>query len=111
MIATTVLAVAFGLWLAWAAWFHSDPPIRAELIRFDVTGEHEVRIQIDLALRESGISGVCAVRALAEDHTPVGEHNLTTAELAEAEGTWIPLRTERRASAVEVVRCAEDAAP
>ncbi|MGO4255983.1 DUF4307 domain-containing protein [Marmoricola sp. RAF53] len=105
IVASTLLAVAFLAWLAWAAWFHSSPALDAELTAYDVTGTHEVKVKVVPQVRDDQVRGTCLVRATAADHTIVGELNLTVADLQEQQGHWIPLRTERRATTVELVRC------
>ncbi len=107
IVASSLLAVVFLAWLAWAAWFHSSPPIRAEITAYDVTGTHEVRVKVDARIRDGVDTGGCLLRATAADHTIVGELNLTVDQLHAQDGDWIPVRTERRATTVELVRCSD----
>jgi hypothetical protein len=105
-----VLAVLFvGALTAWAVWagLASRPSIDATLTAYDVVSTHEVRVKITTHFRDDTTQGTCLVRATAEDHTIVGEVNLTAEQLREAQGAWIPVRTERRATTAEVVRCEE----
>ncbi|MFL6024248.1 MAG: DUF4307 domain-containing protein [Marmoricola sp.] len=106
--ATTVLAVVFLAWLAWAAWFGRDDAVNAEVNSFEVVSTHEVRVKLDPDLRDAEVRGTCLVRATARDHTIVGELNVSAARLRASVGQWIPVRTERRATTVEVVRCTAD---
>jgi len=100
-----VVATGFLVWVGWAAWFHSDPAIDASVSSYDVIGTHEARIKVAAQFRDDDVEGSCLVRATAKDHTIVGELNLTVAELREARGRWIPIRTEREATTVTLVRC------
>jgi hypothetical protein len=102
-----VLGAAFLAWVAWAAWFHSDPAVNAAIVSYDVVGAHEMRVKVDAHFRDAEADGTCLVRAIAADHTVVGELNLSAADLREAKGSWIPIRTERRATAAELVRCTD----
>ena len=105
-----VLAVLFvGALTAWAVWagVASRPSIDATLTAYDVVSAHQVRVKITAHFRDDTTQGTCLVRATAEDHTIVGEVNLTAEQLRDAQGTWIPVRTERRATTAEVVRCEE----
>ena len=104
---STLLALAFGTWLAWAAWFHSDQPIRAEVAAYRVVDAHEVQVKLATQVR-TGAQGTCLVRATAADHTIVGELNLRVADLLRSDGDWISLRTEREATTVQLVRCTQD---
>lgn len=97
----TVIAVAFLGWLAWATWDHATPVVESELSGFDVTDDHAATAYVDVALHGDAAGARCLVRAVSADHTPVGELS------------WIPtdgrndvvIRTERRATSVELVGC------
>ena len=105
VIATVVLAVVSGLLVAWAAWTHATPEARSELVGFTVTDEHEVvaDVQVQLSDRASGVQ--CVLRALAEDKSAVGEAVFTPDDSGRLR---VPIRTERRATAVEKVGCTAD---
>ncbi len=104
VVLSAVLAVVFLVWLGWAAWFHSTPAVTAGVAAFDVTGEHEVRLRVEYRADEDAEGG-CLFRATAVDHTVVGERTFTVAEMRAAGSGWLSLRTERRATTVERVRC------
>jgi hypothetical protein len=105
-----VLAVLFvGALTAWAVWatLGSQQAIDATLTSYDVVSSHEVRVKISAHFRDDKTEGTCLVRATAQDHTIVGELNLTADELRAQRGQWISVRTERRATTATVVRCDE----
>ncbi len=106
-VATTVLALVFLGWLGWVVWFHSDPPIEAEVTAFEVVDEHRVQVKLASRFRDGAVDGSCLIRASARDHTIVGERNVTVAELRTAAGDWISITTLNRADSVEKVRCTE----
>ena len=108
VVATTVLAMVFLTWLAWVAIFHADPALDAEVTSFDPVDAHQVKVRLDTRFRDDDVRGSCLVRATARDHTIVGEANLSAADLRAAGSGWIPVRTERRATTAEVVRCTVD---
>ena len=91
-------------WAVWAA-VTDRPAIEATLPSYDVVSDHEIRVQVTARFRDAPPRGSCLVRATAEDYTVVGEINLTAAQLRSAGGNWIPVRTERRATTAELVRC------
>lgn len=99
-----LLVLALLVWAVWAG-IGSRPAIDAELTSYDVVSTHEVRVKISAHFRDTDTTGSCLVRASAEDHTVVGELNLTAEELRAATGRWISLRTERRATTATLVRC------
>jgi hypothetical protein len=108
LAATTLLAIVFLTWLGWVAIFHSNPAIDAQVTAYDVVSSHQIKVKLLPQLRDDAVKGSCLIRATARDHTIVGELNISAAELRAADGDWIPIRTERRATTVEKVRCTED---
>jgi len=108
VIGTTLLAIVFLTWLGWVAIFHSNPAIDAQVTAYDVVDSHQIKVKLLPDLRDDEVRGSCLIRATAEDHTIVGELNISAAELRAANGEWIPIRTERRATTVEKVRCTEE---
>ena len=103
-----VLGVLFALLLAgWAVWagMGSRPAIDAQLTAYDVVSTHEVRVKIHATFRDADAQGSCLVRATAQDHTIVGELNVTADQLRSSTGRWISVRTERRATTATLVRC------
>jgi Domain of unknown function (DUF4307) len=106
----TAVLVAAGLvgvlalsWLAWTTVFHATPEVRSQIVGWEVVDDHAVTARVDVAIRgdTEGLAATCQVRAIAADHTVVGEASFTpTAGRNEVE-----VRTERRATAVENVGC------
>jgi len=100
----SVLVAALLGWAVWAALgTGSSSGVDADVTSYDVVSAHEVRVKV--AVRSPDTDGTCLLRATAEDHTVVGELNLTADQLRAATGSWIPLRTERRATTAALVRC------
>jgi hypothetical protein len=102
-----VFAVALLTWAVWAAVSQEQKPVDAEVTAYDVVSSHEVRVKVDVHIHDAGTRATCLVRATAEDHTVVGELNLTADQLEDSEGDWIPVRTERRATTAELVHCTD----
>jgi len=98
-----VALVALG-WLAWAALEESNPKVESQLNGYDVVDAHAVRVRIDVQVASGTTGASCTVQALASDHSVVGElHFRPTSGLNE-----VHVRTERRASAVDVPGCIAD---
>ena len=95
-----VVALVFGGWLAWTAWFHGTPEVRSELIGYDVIDEHSALADLDVRV-EQDTEATCTVRATAEDHTIVGERSFSPTDGRNE----VRIRTERRATSVEKVGC------
>ncbi|MGZ4447686.1 DUF4307 domain-containing protein [Oryzihumus sp.] len=107
---STLLAVAFLGWLAWTVWEHTHPPVRSELVSFDVQGEHRVTARIDVQLRDDSVKAQCLARAYAEDHTVVGELSFVPRAGA-PQPLEVAIRTEREATSVQVVGCTAPGEP
>jgi hypothetical protein len=102
-----LLAAALLAWALWAILEQDQAAIEADVSSYRVVGTHEVQVRLRTHFRDAGADGTCLLRATAEDHTIVGELNLTAAELRAAKGSWLPIRTERRATTATVVRCTD----
>jgi len=97
---TAVAASAFVGWVLWAAWAQATPQVTSQLVGFTVSDEHATDATVRVAL-DDGVQARCLLRALAEDHTPVGELSFEPVP-----GTnRVTIRTERRATSVEKVGC------
>lgn len=93
-------AAVFGIWLAWAVWFHSNDPVTAGIESFDVVDEHTATAVVQVRLAEDA-EATCKLRATAEDKTTVGEH---TFEPVDGRNE-VTVRTERLATTVDLVSC------
>jgi Domain of unknown function (DUF4307) len=100
-----LLCAALLAWAVWAGASQGREPLEVDVTSYQVVGIHEVRVKLAPHFREADTDGTCLVRATAEDHTVVGELNITADQLRAARGTWIPIRTERRATTATLVRC------
>jgi hypothetical protein len=104
----TAVVVASGLvgvlalsWLAWTTLFHSTPAVSSRLVGWEVVDDHAVAARIDVVIRGDDIRATCQVRAIADDHTVVGE-----ASFIPTDGrNEVEVRTERRATSVESIGC------
>jgi hypothetical protein len=98
--ATIVLAVIFLVWVAWVAWAHGTPAAESQMVSFEVRSDSSAVARIDVQL-EDDVTASCRVRAVAEDHTTVGEISFTPVQ----GGNDVEIRTERRATSIELIGC------
>jgi hypothetical protein len=98
-----VAAVFLG-WLAWTAVVQSTPEVESELVTFDIVDEHTAIALIAVDRSDDDVEASCLVRAYAEDKSVVGE--LAWTPEGEARGRdEVTIRTERKATSVELVGC------
>lgn len=105
LIATSVVVLlAFGGWLAWATVSNATPDVESQLIGFDTVDEHTSTAVVRVEFGSDDVVATCKLRAYAEDHTVVGELSFTaTPDQGTRYGETV--RTERLATAVELVGC------
>ena len=104
VVACVVVALAFGAWLGWAVLSHSTPDVESELVGFDAVDEHTATAVVHLDFGADDVVATCLLRAYAEDHSVVGELSFT-AEPARGSRYEETVRTERLATAVELMGC------
>jgi hypothetical protein len=101
---SAALALVFLGWLGWVVWEQVTPPVESSIVGFRVVGEHEATARVDVRLSDASVRASCVLRAYAEDHTVVGERSFTPSYGAPQPQT-VAVRTERRATAVELIGC------
>ena len=102
--ASAALAMAFLGWLAWTAYVHSTPAVDSEMVTYSIDGEHQVTARVAVTLKDEGVRASCLLRAFAEDHSVVGELSFTP-EYGARQPVEETVRTERRATSLELVGC------
>jgi hypothetical protein len=108
LVVAGAVAVATGFlgWLAWAAWFHATPAVQSNLVTWQIVDDHEATATVSVTLAD-GEAASCVVRAVAADHTPVGE----VAFEPEPGSNQVSVRTERRATTVTLLGCTAEGQP
>jgi hypothetical protein len=100
------LALAFLGWLTWVMLEHGDPEVTSRLTSFEVVDEHTATATFTVVRRTAEVRASCLVRAQAPDHSVVGELNVAVGPGGEQTQTLTEtVRTEREATAVEMVGC------
>ena len=101
-----VALVASGVsFLAWAVLFQSTPSVTSQLSAWKVEDDHLVVANITVGRDSQFTEASCRLRAIAEDHTVVGEIMLPITDGPEKQSLQVEIRTERRATSVENVGC------
>lgn len=99
-----LVAVAFLGWLAWAAVVHARPAVASELQGFEIGSTHEAVARVQVQRRDGDVRASCRVRAIAADHSIVGEQTFTPEGAADAV-VEVTIRTEREATSVDLLGC------
>jgi Domain of unknown function (DUF4307) len=105
-LVAVVAMVASGVgFVGWSVFFHSTPEVSSRLTAFRIVDEHEVTADIAVARESQFTEAACRLRAIADDHTVVGEVSVPLVDGPEQRTLRVPIRTERRATSVELVGC------
>ncbi len=107
---SVVVALAFLGWLGWTAWAHSTPAVDSDLVTYSIDGEHRATAKVDVRLKDQDVQATCLLRAFAEDHAVVGELSFTP-EYGARQPLVETIRTERRATSVDLVGCTAPGEP
>ena len=110
MAACAALALAFLGWLGWTTWEHATPDVDSSMVGYEVVDEHAASARIDVRLADQDVRASCLLRAYADDHTVVGERSVTPV-YGEPQPLDVDVRTERRATSVELVGCTAPGEP
>jgi hypothetical protein len=106
IIGVAALVVLAGLvWLGWAAWVQSNPPVTSRLDGFQVVSATKATatIQVD---KTKPVEASCRVQAKAADFSIVGELTVTVpADAPRHQSLPVTLTTQRSATSVVLVGC------
>jgi hypothetical protein len=106
LVAVVALLAVAGLgWLLWAVLFHGRPQVTSEMVGFDVSGQHQTVARFRVVRREADVEASCLLRAYADDHSVVGERTVPVTSGPLASTHSVAVRTERRATTVDLVGC------
>ena len=105
ILASGVVGMLALAWLAWAGWSQSTPDVESNLQSFEVVDSHSVEATVVVDIRSEGVTANCLVRAVGTDHSVVGERNFEVTGDSGASRHDVTLRTERRATSVELIGC------
>jgi hypothetical protein len=99
------LAVAGLAWLAWAAVYQSTPKVQSEANGFEIVDDHTATAEFTVVRSDVDVRANCFLRAIAEDHTIVGELTEAISSGPETSQVKVTIRTERRATTVQLLGC------
>ncbi len=110
LVVSAVVVAGVGLaWLAWVVLVHGRPTAQSDLVSFDAVGQHDVDVRFTVVRRSADVEASCLLRAIAADHTIVGELDVAVGPgLPEQTTLERTIRTERAATSVQMVGCTTD---
>jgi hypothetical protein len=73
-----LLGTAAAVWFGWVALYHADPPVRATVVRYEVTSPTSVEVTFEL-IKDPAVAAVCVVRARNEPGEEVGRRAIRVA--------------------------------
>ena len=105
VLLASVLAVVAAAWLAWVVVFHGRPEVTSQMVGYRVPGQHTAVATYTVVRRDSDVAASCLLRALADDHSVVGELTVPVTSGPASARLRSTVRTERRAGSVQLVGC------
>jgi hypothetical protein len=110
VIVASLVASGVGL-LAWTVLFQSTPAVTSQLTAFSVADEHEAVANITVGRESQFTDATCRIRAIAEDHTVVGDLSVLVTDGPAKQSLQVRIRTERKATSVELLGCTAPGQP
>jgi hypothetical protein len=107
-----VALVGSGMsFLAWAVLFHGSPEVTSEMTSWDVQDDHLVVADLTVDRESQFTEASCRLRAIAADHTVVGEVTVPVTDGPEKQSLEVEIRTERMTTTVEKLGCSTPGQP
>ncbi|WP_431960109.1 DUF4307 domain-containing protein [Actinacidiphila sp. bgisy160] len=101
----SVLGVVLLLFLGWIGWDKlAGTEVSAEVIKFQVVSDQEVQVHIEVR-KDAGVTAVCTLRSLAEDHSEVGRKDVRLKQHTGRIDTVVTIRTTSHGASAELVGC------
>ena len=107
-----VAMVASGVgFLAWSVLFHSTPMVSSQLTSWEIEDDHLAVGDIVVARESQFTEASCRLRAIAADHTVVGEVTVPVTDGPAEQSLQVEIRTEREATTVQNIGCTAPGQP
>ena len=105
--AVALVALVALTWLVWVIVVQSRPQVTSQMVGFAVSGQHAAQASFTVSRRDGSVRASCLLRAYAADHAVVGELTVPVTGSTRDADTRLTrtLRTERRATTVDLVGC------
>ena len=111
LVLIVALVVSGAGFLAWAVFFQDSPKVTSKLATWDIEDEHLVVANIAVTRESQFTEAMCRLRAIAADHTVVGEVAVPVTDGPAVQSLQVEIRTERLATTVENLGCSAPGQP
>jgi hypothetical protein len=109
-VLVTVVVLVFLSLVAAITWRLASSGIQSTLVRFAVVSDTRVDVTFDL-VRDGSVETTCVLRAQGDDHADVGYATLQVTSGRDELQVGYPISTASRATAAEVLGCANGSTP
>ena len=100
-----VLGTLLVAFIAWSGFSYvSGQDVSGEMIKFKVVSDRAVDVHLEVR-KETGVDGVCTVRALDVTKGEVGRKDVRFADAGDRVDRVTTVRTTKRATAAELIGC------
>jgi hypothetical protein len=107
VVVVVVLVAALGAWAIWAAIGQSSHAVSGIVRSYRIVSPHQLSVSVQID-RQSSAAVRCTVRAVASDHSTVGETAVTVPPGDSGETTLtVTVKTERPPAGADIGRCRE----
>jgi predicted HicB family RNase H-like nuclease len=101
-----VALVGSGIgFVGWSAFFHGKPAVTSQLTAFAFPDQHTAVANFTVSRESQFTEATCRLRAIAEDHTVVGELTHRVSDGPQRQAVQVQIRTERQATSVDLLGC------
>lgn len=100
------LALVFGGWVLWSAWYHAHPAVVGQVTAFQVLGNDKMAVTLTVDRPDPAVPARCRVIAQALDFQPVAEQQVQVPpSVHQTVEVRLTLTTLRRATSASVQEC------
>jgi hypothetical protein len=104
VVIVALVASGIGV-LGWSVFSYGTPEVTSKLTRYEVLDEHTAVADFTVTRTSAFTEARCTLTAVAADHGVVGEVVVPVVDGPEEQALRVEVRTERRATTVDLLGC------
>lgn len=106
MYVVSVIVAALAAWAVWAFNAQIHPKVTSGLSKYTIVNAQQATATFDVVRADAGVQATCAVQALAQDHSTVGQLAKIIPLTSATKATFtVTIKTTRKAFAVNWLGC------